>query len=76
MDVGAAAGFFVRAAVDHGWDAQGVELSPDTSSLAAERYGIKVTCGTLDDVQIDPGSLDAVTMWDVLVTSPSSPFAR
>lgn len=66
VDVGATAGFFVRAAVDSGWDASGVELSADTARLAAERYGIDVFCGTLADAPVAAASLDAMTMWDVL----------
>jgi len=68
LDVGASAGFFVRAAADAGWEARGVELSADTSRLARERYGVDVTCGRLEDVarEMPTGSVDAITMWDVL----------
>lgn len=65
LDVGASAGFFILAAADHGWDASGIELSADTAQLA-QRRGANVTCGTLRQAPIKLGSLDAITMWDVI----------
>lgn len=66
LDVGATAGFFVAAAGAAGWDATGVELSPDTAALARERYGADVRTGRLEDMDFDDGSFDAVTLWDVI----------
>jgi 2-polyprenyl-3-methyl-5-hydroxy-6-metoxy-1,4-benzoquinol methylase len=78
LDVGATAGFFVHAAVEAGWQAQGVELSPDTAALARSRYGVDVVCGTLSDVTIESGELDAITYWDVIehVTEPRQELER
>lgn len=66
LDVGASAGFFVKAAVDAGWEAKGVELSADAARLASERYGVEVLCGRLEDFALEPGSFDVVTMWDLI----------
>lgn len=66
LDVGATAGFFVRAAAGRGWHAMGVELSDDTAKIAREQYGLDVRTGTLDDVELPGASFDAVTLWDVI----------
>jgi SAM-dependent methyltransferase len=70
LDVGAAAGFFVKTAAEHGWAAQGIELSPDTSRLARERYGMDVANTRLEDADFDPSSFDAITLWDVIEHLP------
>ena len=66
LDVGAAAGFFVKTAADHGWDAHGIELSKDTSRLARERYGVDVRSARLEETASEPASFDAITLWDVI----------
>lgn len=68
LDVGAASGFFVRLALDAGWDAEGVEVSPYASSVARSR-ALRVREGTLERVD-GAGTYDAVTMWDVLEHLP------
>jgi 2-polyprenyl-3-methyl-5-hydroxy-6-metoxy-1,4-benzoquinol methylase len=69
LDVGCAAGNFLVAARDRGWTVHGVELNPDTAELARAK-GLDVMTGTLDDVTLAEGSLDAVTMWDVIEHVP------
>jgi SAM-dependent methyltransferase len=73
LDIGAAAGFFVKTAADNGWDAHGIELSKDTSQLARERYGVDVTSTRLEDATFEPESFDAITLWDVIEHVPD-PF--
>jgi 2-polyprenyl-3-methyl-5-hydroxy-6-metoxy-1,4-benzoquinol methylase len=70
LDIGAAAGFFVKTAADNGWDAHGIELSKDTSQLARERYGVDVTSTRLEDTAFEPESFDAITLWDVIEHVP------
>jgi SAM-dependent methyltransferase len=70
LDIGASAGFFVKTASDHGWDAEGIELSKDTSALARERYGADVKAARLEDTNFEPGSFDVVTLWDVIEHVP------
>jgi 2-polyprenyl-3-methyl-5-hydroxy-6-metoxy-1,4-benzoquinol methylase len=70
LDIGASAGFFVKTAADHGWDAHGIELSRDTAELARERYGVDVACARLEESTFEPGSFDAVTLWDVIEHVP------
>jgi SAM-dependent methyltransferase len=76
LDVGAAAGFFVAEAIAAGWDARGVDISPEMAAAATERVGAPVARGSLDDV--DGGPFDVVTMWDYIEHSldPAADVAR
>ncbi len=65
LDVGCALGFFVRAALDRGWDARGVELSEYAAGQAAAS-GLPVTRADFLTMDIAPGSLTAITMLDML----------
>src|SRR2546423_10829138 len=77
LDVGASAGFFVAASRDAGWDASGVELSDDTARVAREVRGAEVTTGRLEDLDLEPGALDVITLWDVIehLADPSGTMA-
>ncbi len=77
LDVGCAAGFFLRVMRDGGHDVRGVELSPAIAGEAIAHLGEdRVHVGTLDTVPGDPargfgkGSFDLVTMWDVVEHVP------
>jgi 2-polyprenyl-3-methyl-5-hydroxy-6-metoxy-1,4-benzoquinol methylase len=70
LDVGAGAGGFLELARRHGWQADGVELSPQLAARAAARSGARVVhgdfAGDLAADELRGGAYDAVTMWDVL----------
>ncbi|MGH9186051.1 MAG: class I SAM-dependent methyltransferase [Acidimicrobiales bacterium] len=71
LDVGCAAGFFMQAASEAGWQVDGVELSPEISAYARDRFGFEdIHVGTLDTAPVEPGSFDVVTMWDVVEHVP------
>lgn len=74
LDVGAAAGYFVKAASDAGWIAEGVEPSRWMSEYASSRLNVKVLPGTIHDHHYVKNSFNAVTFWDVLehVPDPSA----
>lgn len=80
LDVGCAAGFFLRTAMQAGYDVQGIELSPAIARHASQRLGAdRVFVGRIEDVprdhdRIRPGVFDVVTMWDVVehVVDPHS----
>lgn len=61
LDFGAGAGSFVRAALDQGWDATGVEQSSSGRARAKEFYKVNL----LDRLE-DAGRFDVITMWDVI----------
>jgi 2-polyprenyl-3-methyl-5-hydroxy-6-metoxy-1,4-benzoquinol methylase len=68
LDVGAATGFFISLARQHGFEARGIEISAYAAQQARQR-DLAVTTGTLADLPIsDP--FDVVTMLDVIEHVP------
>ncbi len=66
VDVGCAAGYFVEAALARGWDAHGVEPSPEARQGMDPSVAPRVAA-SLDALD---GDFDAVTFWDVLEHLP------
>lgn len=66
LDVGAAAGFFLKVAKDNGWKTYGIEPSKFLSDYGNNNYGVGITCGTVETVPFFPEKMDVVTLWDVL----------
>lgn len=76
LDVGCAAGYFLRVAQRHGHDVHGVELSAAIAVEAQQALGQgRVHIGTLAEAmtQKDYGarSFDLVTLWDVIEHIPT-----
>lgn len=67
LDVGCGAGFFIETALDAGFDAMGIELSPKAIELAQPAVRGRITCG---DVNVllgsDPRQFDVVTAFDII----------
>ena len=76
LDVGCAAGFFLRVAAELGHDVRGVEVSEAIAQEAVNALGAeRVWIGTLDSVPHEQpgfgrGTFDLVTMWDVVEHVP------
>lgn len=71
LDVGCAAGFFLKVLRDRGWQADGVELSPAIARHAREVYGFHdVHVGELATAPFPEASYDLVTLWDVVEHVP------
>ncbi len=75
LDVGCAAGYFLRVAQRHGHDVHGVEMSAAIAGEAVRALGAdRVHIGTLDDAVAAKGhaarSFDLVTLWDVVEHVP------
>ena len=66
LDVGTSIGLFLRLALDRGWDAVGNEFGERAREVARERFGIDVSDKRLDEVGLEPASLDVVTLNSVL----------
>jgi SAM-dependent methyltransferase len=60
VDFGAGSGSFVRAALDHSWDATGIEQSTSARARAREFYDVKLR------EELREGRYDVATMWDVV----------
>ncbi len=74
LDVGAAAGFFMRIAEEHGWKASGVEPNAWLRRFARERTGVSIEAATLQAAPWSDAYFDLVTFWDVLehLSDPAS----
>jgi SAM-dependent methyltransferase len=66
LDVGCAAGYFLDEARRNGWRVEGVELSPQMAEHASGVLGLDVHTGFFDEVDLEPGAFDLVTMWDYI----------
>jgi len=71
LDIGCAAGYFLKVAKDSGWDVQGVELNKWLAAQGRKRFHLKVFAGTLEKARLKPKCFDAVTMWDVIEHIPA-----
>jgi SAM-dependent methyltransferase len=78
LDIGAGLGTFVALAKQDGWAVDGTEVSETAVRYAKERYGIQLSLGQLEAIDLGSGSYDLVTLWHVLehVPSPASTLAR
>jgi SAM-dependent methyltransferase len=65
LDVGAAYGYFVKAARLAGWDASGIELAPDVAREGERLAGAPIVAGDFLEVALEPG-YDVITMFDVI----------
>ncbi len=65
LDVGCSTGFVVEAARDRGWDAVGLDLNPSAVEFGCSR-GLDLRDVALEDAELEPGSFDAVCLFDVL----------
>ena len=66
LDIGSGPGLFLEEAKNRGWRVQGVDLSPWAKKYAAEKFGIDIFQGTLEEARFPDKSFDAVVMNDVI----------
>lgn len=66
LDIGAAAGFFLKVAKDLGWETYGIEPSKYLSDYGNRTFDVNITCGTLESAPTFLKKMDVVTLWDVL----------
>lgn len=79
LDVGCGAGRFLTVARERGWRATGLDLSPAAARAARAASGVPVWEGDLARARPpDLGTVDVVTMWDVLehLTDPVAALAQ
>lgn len=77
LDAGAGRGRFVQAARRAGYDAFGIEPSR-RGAEAARTLGAPVRRADIAGAEVDPGSLDGVTLWHVLehLANPAGDLRR
>jgi SAM-dependent methyltransferase len=73
LDVGCAMGFLLEAAEQAGYEGFGLELNPEASGAARQRFGARVAQGGLDAPAFPGVAFDVVTLVDVLEHAPDPP---
>jgi 2-polyprenyl-3-methyl-5-hydroxy-6-metoxy-1,4-benzoquinol methylase len=67
LDIGCAAGFFLRVMADKGWDTVGVEISAPMVEYARDELQLPdVRRADVLTTDLEPGSFDVITLWDVI----------
>ena len=66
LDVGCGPGAFVMLLGRAGYEAKGLELSPWVVEFARKTFDVPVLLGPIEEQSLAPGSIDIVTMMDVL----------
>jgi len=71
LDVGCATGLFLNEMRRYGqWRLAGIEIAPEASAYARERFHLDVFSGPIEDAPWPNGSFDVITLWDVLEHLP------
>lgn len=65
LDVGCATGFFVELALQHGFDAYGIDPSKFAVIEARKLVGNRIQLGTITTAKYKPNSFDVITLFDV-----------
>jgi SAM-dependent methyltransferase len=66
LDYGCAVGLFAKVAADAGWNAMGYERSEWAADYARQKLGLNIVTGDGSEALPFDGTLDAVTLWDVI----------
>lgn len=66
LDVGCAAGFFLEAARDKGWEVRGLEISEYASKYAREELRLEVESDSITTLTKDYPKFDVITLWDTI----------
>lgn len=70
LDIGCSTGLFLDEARGAGFDVHGAELSATTASFARDHFGLPVHAGDWRDAGHADGSLDVITLFDVVEHLP------
>lgn len=70
LDIGCSSGLFLAEARGAGFTVSGAELSPETGAFARDHFGLDIHIGDWRDAGHAPGSLDIVTLFDVIEHLP------
>lgn len=69
LDIGTGIGIFVGVALDRGWDATGIELTPEDCAYAQQRYGLTLLRKNFYDID-EEETYAAVTLFEVIEHLP------
>ena len=72
LDVGCGYGYFLASCRNnYGYDVQGLDISGWAAQHAAEKLGLSITVGEMDEVKLEPHNFDVITMWHFLEHMPN-----
>lgn len=66
VDVGCSTGLLVRKLLDHGYEAEGIELNAESAAWGRANYDIIIHSKPLEECPYGPESLDGILFTDVL----------
>jgi SAM-dependent methyltransferase len=66
LEIGAAAGFFLDEAQRRGYFGVGIEPNTAMATHARDELGLDVRTGTLEEIELEPGSFDAACAFHVV----------
>jgi 2-polyprenyl-3-methyl-5-hydroxy-6-metoxy-1,4-benzoquinol methylase len=70
LELGCSHGSFVALLRQAGYDATGVEMSPWVVEFGHKTFGVPISVGPIENLDITPGSLDIIALMDVLEHLP------
>lgn len=70
LELGCSHGSFVALMRQAGYDAAGVEMSPWVVEFGQKTFGVPISVGPVEKIDIAPGSLDVIAVMDVLEHLP------
>lgn len=66
LDIGCAAGFFLKVMKDIGYDAYGLDISSTAYDYLMNHYDFKIFRGDIFEAEYKDKLFDIITLWDVL----------
>jgi SAM-dependent methyltransferase len=66
LEVASAAGFFLAEAKAAGFDCEGIEYSGPMAAYASERWGVPVTGGSIEQIDLTDETYDVIASWGVM----------
>ena len=66
LDIGCGNGYFLAACRNNGYEVQGLDVSGWAIQYAAQKLGLSVISGELDEIELPHQSFDIITMWHFL----------
>ena len=71
LDVGCGYGYFLKLAIDDGWECEGIEISKPAIKHCRDVFGFKVYNSPLETLKIPDNTYNVVTLWTVLDILPN-----
>jgi 2-polyprenyl-3-methyl-5-hydroxy-6-metoxy-1,4-benzoquinol methylase len=70
LDVGCGMGYFLYACRLAGYETQGLDISDHSTAYVRDELRIPIVTGAIEEIRMEEGTMDIVTMWHFLEHSP------